>query len=180
MHHDGISIYLCFIQVVAKDDNNNNGPKSNVTAILYNQTTGETITKVTGSDGIYTFEDIPVGSTCFISVGGVSGYYSFNNIEYTVPSSIDIISDTIMTDASCVMYAVRPEIFQFNVLTEQTDHGANTPVRLYWFDPNDVPPQDISIYNSEIAQYDAQTNDYTHVQTPNEDEAHIKIYDGPF
>jgi hypothetical protein len=167
------------IQGIAKDEANNNGPKSGVTAILYNQTTNETITKVTGSDGKFTFEDIPTGSTCFISVGGVSGYYSFNDIEYTVPSSIEQMSDTIMTDASAMMYTVRPEIFQFNVLIEQTNHGTLKTERLYWFAP-EVPSQNIPIYNSQIAQYDAQTNDYTHTQTLDENEADIKIYSGPF
>ena len=40
---------------IAKDEATNNGPMANVTAILYNQTTNETITKTTGSDGAYTF-----------------------------------------------------------------------------------------------------------------------------
>lgn len=167
------------IQGIAKNEVTNNGPMAGVTAILFNQTLNEIITKTTGSDGTYTFEDVPVGSTCFISVGGVDGYYSWNNIEYTVPNSIDLMSDTIMTDASAVMYEFRPDIFQFHILKEQTNAGALTTERKFWFSPS-VSSQDINVYLGQFSQYDAQTNDYTHTRTFDEDEADIKIYSGAF
>ncbi len=162
---------------VAMDEANNFLPMSNVTAILYNQTTNETITKTTGSDGTYTFENVPTGSSCFISVGGVSGYYSFNDQDYMTPSSIDDMSDTIASFFSAPMYTARPDIFQWDVLTGQTSSGMLETERLYWFAP-EVASTAQALYNAWIPQFDAQTNDYTHTQTLIEDEADIKIFNG--
>ncbi|MEZ5199414.1 MAG: T9SS type A sorting domain-containing protein, partial [Bacteroidales bacterium] len=163
----------------AKDGDNNLAMLAGVTAILYNQTLNQTTTLTTGTDGKYSFEDVPTGSVCFISVGGVSGMYSFNDIEYTVPNTISSMNDTIMDLASAVLQDYHPDIQQFNSLIQQTGHGTLSQTRYYWFDAS-VPTADIPTYNSQFAQLDAMGNNYIHAQTTDESQAHIKIYDGAY
>jgi uncharacterized protein len=164
---------------IAKDGNNNYAPLSNITAILYNQTTNQTIEKTTNSNGQYIFEDVPTGSVCFISVGGNDNKWSFSDIPYTVPQHITTMNDTLMDKCSAVLYDKDPAIQALNILVQQTRNGTQDQIRKYWFNST-VSSSDQAIYNSYFSQLDAMGNNYTHIQTANESEAQIKIQTGAF
>lgn len=163
---------------IAKDGDNNYAPLEDRTAILYNQTTNETIEKTTGSDGKYIFENIPAGSVCFISVGGYPGELSFSDIQYNVPQTIETMSDTAMYEASASLRDFDPAIEQFNVFIQQTRNGTQSQERKYYFDQ--VSSADQATYNSYYSQLDAMGNNYTHIQTTNPDEAQIFISNGSY
>ncbi len=153
------------------------GPLANMTAILYNQTLNQTTQVTTDANGEFAFPQVPVGSVCFVSVGG-NGRYALNNIEYTVPSVIENMGDTLAAYFNTI-HGIKLSSTTANHIVGHTKNGTMSQTRKYWFDSG-VPQSEQTQYSNQIAQLDAMGNGYQHEETLIEDEAHIKIYDGTY
>lgn len=164
---------------IAKDGDNNNAPLANITAILFNETLNITETITTGSDGKYTFEDVPIESEIFLSVGGDDSKYSFVDIPYSTPLEIEDPNDTINEYFSAVLYDKMEGVITEHII-RATGHGTQEGIRKYFYGSS-VSQSDIDIYEGYYANYMfTEPDGYQYVRTMNLAEAHYVIEDGTF
>jgi len=172
----GIPQHQDLVGTAKKSKDEGYGPLANITAILYNQTTNQTTQITTGSDGKFVFEDVPAGSICWISVGGNDSRYSFNDIYYEIANEIQNMNDTI-ADIFSTVHDNKLATTTANRIVQTSGHGVMTQERKVWYDPN-MPNSEVNTYEGYFDQLEGMSDSYTYTQVTDENEAHIKIYDG--
>ncbi|MDZ7742474.1 MAG: hypothetical protein U5Q03_12170 [Bacteroidota bacterium] len=91
---------------IVQNGDNNYTLMSGVDVRLINETIGDTLFLVTGSDGSFIFEDQPLDTDYLFSVGNVSGMSTFKNVPYTTPDEIEIEADTINDHFDAVLKTI--------------------------------------------------------------------------
>ncbi|MDZ7742464.1 MAG: hypothetical protein U5Q03_12120 [Bacteroidota bacterium] len=100
---------------------------SGVDVRLINETIGDTLFLVTGSDGSFVFEDQPLDTDYLFSVGNVSGMSTFKNVPYTTPDEIEIEADTINDHFDAVLKTI-PATTTAQHIKDQTASGTRQVV----------------------------------------------------
>ena len=131
------------------------------TVILKHLNTGEVFTQITGSDGSFFFEDMPVrmgwtgtDQNYLFSAGGIEGMYSFVNVPYTTPMHLEntwTAEDTI-NDQFNVVLKYKLENSSAQHIKEQTSNGTQQTVVLYYYLP-DVSAHRRIQYNNYFQQF---------------------------
>ncbi len=118
---------------IVQNGDNNYTLMSGVDVRLINETIGDTLFLVTGSDGSFVFEDQPLDNDYLFSVGNVSGMSTFKNVPYTTPDEIEIEADTINDHFDAVLKTI-PATTTPQHIKDQTSHGTRQVIVEYYLD----------------------------------------------
>jgi hypothetical protein len=139
---------------------NNYAPVSGATVILEHLNTGEVFTQITGSDGSFFFQDMPVrmgwtgtDQNYLFSAGGIEGMYSFADVPYTTPMYLEntwTANDTI-NDNFNVVLKNKLETSSAIHIRQQTMHSTRQTDVLYYFKP-EVPSSSRELFNNYFNQ----------------------------
>ena len=141
---------------IVQNGDNNYTLMSGVDVRLINETTGDTLFAVTGSNGSFVFEDLPLDNDYLFSAGNVSGMGSFKNVPYTTPEEITIESDTINDHFDVVLKYI-PATTTAQHIKQQTHHGTRQIEILYHYESN-VSGSDQIIYDNWFDNLEASEN----------------------